>query len=287
MPGGLDHFVVAARDLDALAGVWQRMGFQVGARNQHDWGTENHIIQFDGMFVELIGLKRGFAPPEPDDPAAPFAGFIDRYLDARDGFAMVVLESQDADADATRWAEAGLGAPRRLDFRRTGRNAQDEAVTVAFSLAFATHEALPDAGLFVCQQHHPENFWFPARQVHANGAIGVADVVMVSRETETAVDVLKRFAGREPVPGAVPDVITFNTGRGSLSVVTPDVAMHRYGAWTRERDGQFVAIHVRVGDLAATRAHLDSGGITHQWQSNAALTVGPEVAHGVAIVFQE
>jgi len=287
MPGGLDHFVVAARDLDALADVWTRMGFQVGGRNQHDWGTENHIIQFDGAFVELIGLKSGFVAPAPDDPAIAFAGFIERYLRARDGLAMVVLESHNADADAARWAELGLGPPRRLDFRRSGRTAHDEPVTVAFSLAFATHQALPDAGLFVCQHKHPENFWFPARQVHANGAIGVADVVMVSRQSETAIDVIQRFAGREPATRDASDAIRFDTGRGSITVADPDHAVQRYGTWTLERDGQFIAIHVRVRDIAATRASLDAGGIPHQCHRDAALTVGPDVAHGVTIVFQE
>jgi catechol 2,3-dioxygenase-like lactoylglutathione lyase family enzyme len=50
----LDHIVVAVRELDEAADVYRRLGFQVGARNRHPWGTENRLIQFGSSFVELI-----------------------------------------------------------------------------------------------------------------------------------------------------------------------------------------------------------------------------------------
>ena len=56
---GIDHLVLAARDLDALAQFFRHIGFAVGARNRHPWGTRNHIVQFDGAFIELIGVEPG------------------------------------------------------------------------------------------------------------------------------------------------------------------------------------------------------------------------------------
>lgn len=32
---------------------YQQLGFQVGARNRHPWGTENRLIQFRTSFIEL------------------------------------------------------------------------------------------------------------------------------------------------------------------------------------------------------------------------------------------
>ena len=55
MPRAINHLVIPARDLTAQAELYRRLGFQVGARNSHPWGTENHIVQFDGAFLELIG----------------------------------------------------------------------------------------------------------------------------------------------------------------------------------------------------------------------------------------
>ncbi len=42
----IDHLVLAVRDLDAAGLFYERLGFQVGARNRHPWGTENRIVQF-------------------------------------------------------------------------------------------------------------------------------------------------------------------------------------------------------------------------------------------------
>ncbi|MFT5510038.1 MAG: hypothetical protein ACI89J_003129, partial [Hyphomicrobiaceae bacterium] len=60
MAGGLDHLVIVARDLDGQAALYKRLGFQVGARNRHDWGTLNNIVQFDGCFLELLTTEDGF-----------------------------------------------------------------------------------------------------------------------------------------------------------------------------------------------------------------------------------
>jgi catechol 2,3-dioxygenase-like lactoylglutathione lyase family enzyme len=54
MARGLDHIVHAVRDLDAAAALYRRLGFTVGARNQHPWGTHNYIVQLPGTFIELL-----------------------------------------------------------------------------------------------------------------------------------------------------------------------------------------------------------------------------------------
>src|SRR6186997_2539258 len=54
MPRGLDHIVHAVRNLDAAADLYRRLGFTVGARNRHPWGTHNHVVQFPGFFIEVL-----------------------------------------------------------------------------------------------------------------------------------------------------------------------------------------------------------------------------------------
>ena len=56
MARGLDHIVHAVRDLNAAADLYRRLGFTVGARNKHPWGTYNHIVQLPGFFIELLTL---------------------------------------------------------------------------------------------------------------------------------------------------------------------------------------------------------------------------------------
>src|SRR5687768_10508179 len=53
---GLDHIVHAVRDLDAVGERYAALGFTVGARNKHPWGTHNRIVQFQGVFIELLAV---------------------------------------------------------------------------------------------------------------------------------------------------------------------------------------------------------------------------------------
>ena len=204
MPRALDHLVIAHRDLAAAAERYRGLGFQVGPRNRHPWGTENHIVQFDGLFLELIGLGEGFAPPAPDDPVFPFAGFLGDFLARREGLAMIALRSTDAEADRQAFAAQNLGDLPRFDFARKGVRRGRE-VDVAFSLSFARSAALPETGFFVCQQKFPENFWDAAAQVHPNGATGVAELAFAHPEPEAARDFLARFfdAPAEPTQGGL------------------------------------------------------------------------------------
>lgn len=196
MPRAFDHLVLAYRDLGAAAERYRRLGFQVGARNRHPWGTENHIVQFDGVFLELVGLGEGFRAPAPDDPVFPFAGFIADFLKRREALAMIVLRSADAEADRRAFAAQGFGGRPRFDFARKGMR-QGREVEVAFSLAFAQSAALPEAGFFVCQQRFPENFWDAAAQVHSNGATGVAQVTLAHPQPEGARRFLSGFLDAE------------------------------------------------------------------------------------------
>src|SRR5260370_5116121 len=54
MPRGLDHVIHAVRDLETAAELYRRLGFTVGARNRHAWGTHNHLVQLPGFFIELL-----------------------------------------------------------------------------------------------------------------------------------------------------------------------------------------------------------------------------------------
>ena len=228
MSRALDHLVIAYRDLAAAAERYRSLGFQVGARNRHPWGTENHIVQFDGAFLELIGLGEGFVVPPAGDPVFPFAGFLDGFLKRREGLAMIVLRSADAERDRREFAARGLGDFPRFDFARRGQR-QGQEVEVAFSLAFAHSAGLPDAGFFVCQQKFPQNFWDAAAQVHPNGATGMAEIALSCPRPETAAGFLSAFLGApaDPAPGGLRfglenAAVICGPGPASLSVALAD-----------------------------------------------------------------
>ena len=285
MPRAIDHLVIPARDLTAQAERYRRLGFQVGPRNRHPWGTENHIVQFDGAFLELIGLGEGFAAPAPEPGVFSFAGFVAAFLTRREGLAMLVLRSQDAEADRRRFKAEGLGDFARFDFARKARRLDGSEVDVAFSLAFAASPALPEAGFFVCQQRFPENFWSRAAQVHPNGASGIAGIAIAHENPREAADFLARFVGagaaRREGEGFVVEA------DGALIECRPRAALaERYGASAFRPAGPPIALaRIAVADLAATRALLEAGGAAFR-QRGGALVVGAGEAMGAALAFE-
>src|SRR5215510_12970910 len=166
MPRGLDHVVHAVRDLEAAAELYRRLGFTVGARNQHSWGPHNRLIQLPGFFIELLTV----AEPEllgEDGLSTLFGRFNQSFLARREGLSTLLLESANAATEAAAFNRAGIAASDALRFEREGKRPDGSAIKVGFSLAFARDMRAPEIGFAACQQHFPENFWNPAFQQHA------------------------------------------------------------------------------------------------------------------------
>ncbi|MBB4040828.1 catechol 2,3-dioxygenase-like lactoylglutathione lyase family enzyme [Microvirga flocculans] len=281
----IDHLVVAVQDLDQAGSFYQRLGFQVGGRNRHPWGTENRIVQFPGSFIELIALGEGAAIAPHQASAFSFGAFVRDYLRDREGLAMLVLDSQDAKADAALFAEKGIGAFEPFHFERTGRRPDGSETKVAFTLAFASLVQASKAGFFVCQQHYPENFWNPAFQVHDNQATRISSVTLSAPEPENLRAFLTAFTGLQPVSPDGDD-LSFRLNESHLDVLTPDDAAESYGSIEAELDQpSFVAFAVRVEDIPGQAKRLDSAGIAYQ-HIGSRLIVPASAGFGVAIAFE-
>ncbi|WP_131117576.1 VOC family protein [Lichenihabitans psoromatis] len=237
MVRALDHVVWPCSDLGAEARRFEALGFTVGRRNRHPWGTENHLIQVPGAFIELIGLAPEAEPVSPEADAFRFAGFLNGVTTSTDPSGMLVLGSADAVADAERFAGLGIGTRHRLDFARDAAAADGSTKRVAFSLAFAEAPSMPDIGFFVCQQHYPENFWNPAAQRHANGVIGISGVIFVADRPADHATFLGAFSDHSVAAGRDGGLL-IPIGGSRLEVVTPDAFQDRFGATLSRRSRQ-------------------------------------------------
>ena len=285
MPRALDHLVLAVRDLEVAARFYERLGFQVGGRNRHPWGTENRLVQFPDSFIELITIGEAADIPPPEPGSFSFGAFVQAYLAQREGLALLVLDSADAKADAAAFARAGIGAGEPFFFDRSGRRPDGSETYVAFTLAFA-HPLSPSAGFFACQQNHPENFWNAALQTHGNGAQGVGAVALAAAEPEAQRPFLEAFAGAEAESPAGQD-LSLRLARGRIDVLTPDDAAVLYGSVEVDPDGpSFVAFTVDVADLARVARRFEADDTPHL-RVGARLVVPASAAHGVAIAFEE
>ena len=286
-PRGIDHLVLPVRDLDGAAARYAAMGFQVGARNRHPWGTENRLVQFPGAFLELITLGDGGLVDEAWAARSRFATFSRDYLARNgDGFAMLVAESKDAATDKTAFDAAGIGGFETFFFERFGKRPDGAEVRVAFTLAFAADAASPDASFFVCQQHEPQNFWNPTFQEHANGVAGLAGVVLLAKAPAEHRRFLAGFSGIEPAE-AEGGALVARTPRGDISIVTPAAFTAVYGdaAPMTGLRGMRLAAFRCAGNRSRAAAALVAGGVPFT-PAAAGLVVAAENAAGTAIIFE-
>src|SRR3979490_3622307 len=120
MPRGLDHIVHAVRDLEGAGELYPRLGFTVGARNRHSWGTHNHVVQLPGFFIELLTV----AEPEKlgsDGFSDLFGRFNQSFLSKQEGLSLLLLESDDAVGDTAAFHSSGLAASEGMKFERRGQ----------------------------------------------------------------------------------------------------------------------------------------------------------------------
>lgn len=285
MTRGIDHLVLAVADLDVAGQLYEAMGFTVGARNRHPWGTENRIVQFPGSFLELITVGGGAAIPPHHGPSFSFGAFVADSLARREGLAMLVLESRNAAADWAAFEDAGIGGFEPVSFSRLGRRPDGRPVHVAFTLAFARDVMAPEVGLFVCQQHYPENFWNPAFQSHPNGASGVAAVTMLAENPSDHAQALSAFTGIRDF-AATSAGLTFETPRGTVAVRTAAAFAFETGLHLADTPSRLAGFAVAVADPAAVAASLAAAGITHA-VADGTVIVPPAAAHGVAVTFRK
>jgi catechol 2,3-dioxygenase-like lactoylglutathione lyase family enzyme len=287
MARGIDHIVHAVRDLDAAVELYRRLGFQVGARNRHPpaWGTQNHIIQLPGTFVELLSLAdiKGIVPHAPRQFS--FGAFNRDFLAREQALSMLVLEGR-GEPDADEFRAKGIGDFALYEFEREGKRPDGTSVKVAFALAFASDPGAPDIGYFTSFQLHPENFWNPKFQVHANSARSVAGVVLVAEDPARHVKFLQAFADsnlcRESAEG-----VTIRTPRGDIEVTTPVAFLRRFGvsAPAVSHGARLAALRFSMADASLLAAIPGEAGIAGLYAENTTV-IGQEDAMGAVLVFE-
>ena len=263
---GLDHVVAATRDLSTTASAWERAGFRLTPLARHPWGTENRLVQFDGSFVEILGIGDGAEIPEATETAFSFGAYNRDFLAAHgDGPSMLVLESQDAAADRAAFAAAGLRTYDPFGFERVAVSPEGEERRVGFDLTFTgfTGAAVePDMGFFTCRQRWPENFWREEYRQHPNGAVALAAVVLVAPDPSDFHEGLAAFAGVREFHASSYG-LEIATPRGAIEVLTPAAYRWRHGAAALPVDPTtlvFKGLRFAVADLGRAADVVRGGG---------------------------
>ena len=282
---GIDHVVLAARDLAALSEFYERLGFTCTPQAQHPFGTGNRLAQLQGNFIELLSVTKPDEVPEAKDGDFSFGAYNRDFLKTDDGMSMLALTSDGWEIDRARFERSGFKLHPPFAFGRKARQPDGSEVKLDFRLTFLTDPALPRAPFFTCDHRHPgEIFWKPQYQTHANGARRIVEVQMVAENPEAHIGLFKRLFGAVvPINGG----ICAGLDGAGFCVLEPEAFAETYpGARppaVPEGEARFAGFRVAVDDLDAAAALWRKNGVTFR-RVGGRIYVSGENAFGCLIV---
>jgi len=266
MQRGIDHLVLAVRNLDKAAILFESLGFSLTPRAHHPFGTDNRLVQMQGNFLELLSVEGPADIFEPTETGFSFPAFNRDFLLNREGMSMLVLESKDEDRDQQDFQDGGLRVHDPFTFSRIATPPDGSEVTVGFSLTFASDPKMPETAFFTCRQWKPELFWKPEYQTHGNGARAIAEVLLVAEDTTNAARFLSVLAGA-PAQEIKSGEMAVDTPRGRLTALSPAALEARFPGTSRHFSGRpaaFAGFAVAVDDPDAAATTWRNAGLNVQ-----------------------
>jgi Glyoxalase-like domain len=285
---GIDHPLVAVRNLDKACEDFARLGFYINPRHHHPWGTDNHLLMFPESFIELISVFDRSKLDLASANGVAFGRFISNSLERREGMAMVALHSEDARADYRLIEERALENQGIIDFRRIAHRADGSEEEAVVSLVMLLDSRNPPLSHFLCHQHKPHLVWVAEWMSHPNAADGIEAVVYVARDPELLMPRFIGIYGESAVTNALGQV-TVQTARGVFEILSVPVAKQRFsGVSLPVTDDQLpcgVAIRVSTADIDAARRVLQGNAVEFVEDTAGVLRIPAEYAGNTILEF--
>ena len=274
---GIDHTVVMARDLDAAAATWKRLGFTISPRGTHSahMGTGNYTIMLDPDYIELLGV---LADTVHNAPARVF-------LANREGIERVAFTAVDSADGAAEIRARGFEPIGPTDFERPV-TMPDGSVSAAKFTTFQWPVAEAPGGLriFACQHKTRQTVWIPELMKHANGAQRLRQVLIASPEpARDAAHLVRLIDGgtRTEPDGAI--AVPSGSDRADFVFLTRDQLGRRYPevSFTGLPERGSAGMVIATSDLAVAEKAVGNAGV----RSAGAVCVAPAAANGTLLAF--
>jgi hypothetical protein len=243
------------------------LGFTVAADAVHPFGTGNCCVFLkDRTCLEPITiLDRNRADMAAAEGFA-FVRRLKRFTERQgEGFAMVALKSEDAEADRAAFEKAAAGSQPTYRFSRMARLPDGTEREVGFVVAFADFPAAPDATFFVCQHLAADVLFQPEYLEHRNGALGINTVVAVAENPADFQAMLKVATDNSEITTIDAGVKAEADGR-SLLILTREGFRARYDIDppNPRRGLRFAAFEMSVLDLDRAARYAGSAAKRHE-----------------------
>ena len=271
---GIDHVVIAVRDLDHAQSVYARLGFTLTPRGVHSLGSQNHCIMFGRDYFELL------APPR----AHPAMQYYNDFLARGDGLAAIALATADANAAHAALRANGIEADAPLDFARPVALPEGTR-DAAFRIVQLPVEQTPGCRMFLCQHFTRDVVWRPEYQRHALGATALAGVALVVEDPARAAPHYAKLFDARPQP--IAEGLRIDTGSAPIALAARGKLGRKLaGVELPVRARPFVAaLFIRVADRLAAAETLRRGGFAPIALKDGSYAVHAHEACGVTLVF--
>ncbi len=268
--------VIVVNDLSAAAASFRRMGFVVTPRGDHTLGSRNHCVMLGEDYIELLS-----SPPENPHPSRQH--YTD-FARAGDGLAAIALRTDSAKGAYTELLWAGFSPTDPVDFSRPVRLPEGTR-DARFRITQLAPDKTPGGRVFLCEHFTREAVWRPEHQAHRNGANALAAVAIVAEDVATTASAYERMLDTRAQ--AIAEGLLVETGSAPIAVATEAALARRLpGIEASPRLApKLAALFIHVADRDAAASALAGGGMRPAHMPDGSLAIGPERAHGVALVF--
>lgn len=263
----IDHLVLPVTTLKLARSRLTALGFTVAPDAQHPFGSGNCCILFSNRtYLEPITILDRVAADVAAAEGVFFIKRLKRFAEHRrsEGFAMVALNSDDAEAALADLEAAGLSNGSLYAFERMAQMPDGSEQEIGVRLAYADDPNAPDATFFACQHLSPELLFRPDYLTHPNGALGICGVTAVAENPADFHILLAGATGQRALRATSFGVEATVDGE-AVAVLTPAGFRARYGVEPPDphRGLLFAAFELSVSDLDAAEALVGDAGTRH------------------------
>lgn len=289
LPRAIDHLVLPVSELETCRARLTRLGFTVASDARHPFGTQNACVFFaNDTYLEPLAIGSREDCLEAARAGNAFVARDQAFRFRRgEGLSAMVVKTEDAAADHHRYTEEGLSGGRVLQFSRQFRFPDGRTAEGAFHLAFAADLRAPDFFAFACQRINPLPADRGALIEHANGAMGLARIVLTEENPSDFQYFLETVLCQRDVT-AHSFGLSISTANATVDVLTAEGLRVQYGTEPMHTERGLIGASVvlSVADLGVTEACLAANGVHHH-KTGARLVVALEKGQGVAFAFEE
>jgi hypothetical protein len=279
----LDHAAHFVADIDAASAALQQMGFTLTPFSPQEHrlapdlplvaaGTANRCVMLQAGYLE-------FLCPVGDTPmAAQLQAAMARYV----GVHLIAFGTAAPQADAARLQANGFAPLPIVDLQRTIGTADGER-TARFTVVRVAPGRMAEGRIQYCQQRTPELLWQPRWLTHANGAVGLAAVIVCVAQPREAAMRYGAFTG--VTASEVNGGFRLALERGDL-IITDAQTVERSFSVTPAAMPWIAGYVLESSDLAAARNCARAAGCAVVEREGSRFAAVAPAAVGGLIVYQ-